>query len=203
MTHQVVYLRHDRALPGVRSQLEAIATAGLDTALVPVFTGGLTKSKQTRGCLLDPACLLAVDTCSQGTEFWVSHEAVLGTAAEAAAMLEVLGEHDAVLQVASSGKRYTWHPAAASLAALVRATAKPQKTTHDGKMSAAALAREAKHRAENAEAWAEAKLMWNDRSNTVLAIEKVTGIKRRSLYHAVERGYLPKRPRGRKVASLG
>lgn len=186
----IAYLQEHRSLCPLTEQRALLQTAGVLEA-AQVFTDPAPRRRSARRLL--PQRDRAILLCAPGVRFWIATPAVLGVTTDALDALRRLSLQGAVLWVASTGRSYAWVPAAAPVTDLAGEIAAEAGARRSGAMSVAALAREARGRAANAAAWSEARAMWRDRRFTVEAIEGRTGLGKRALYHAVERGELPVR----------
>jgi DNA invertase Pin-like site-specific DNA recombinase len=149
----------------------------------------------------------AIAACRQngGDEVWVATLGVwASTVADALSALEALTARGATLCVASTSRRYSFHPDAADALALAAEIG----AANQGVAAAAARASAAKRRAErtedDADLWKKAERLWADPAVTVVKAAAETGIPLRTLYrHLGRKGTEPfvggrKRGKGRR-----
>lgn len=126
-----------------------------------------------------------VQACRPGEsdEVHVSHAGVIADSMEVA--IERLGEltaRETALVVASSGKRYLWHPDAA-LAMEVAAEIVREARVEAGRRGGAKFAKmQAEKRAAEEAKWEEAKRLWLDTSIPVEDVYAYTKLTRNQLY---------------------
>lgn len=127
----------------------------------------------------------AIHACRPGSddELWVSHASVIADSLPAA--LEVLAqitERGAVLVVASTGKRYAWHPDAAPALELALSIEREVRQAVAKKGGEAAAKAAADRRRAAAGKLAEAKRLWLDQSIPASEVYARTGMTRHELH---------------------
>lgn len=174
---RVVHIRVAKGLPSEAEQRAALVERGAEPgemAAAWVDTGKPKPGQPRQRDYLHGAL-------REGDEVWVSQLAVIGASdADILGFLIAVTEAGAALYVASTGRRYRWHPDAADTLRLMREAKAEERALVMAK--ARAGIRRRRETLFTPEQWEKAEQLWRDRRETAKGVSKASGIGVRRLY---------------------
>jgi hypothetical protein len=150
------------------------------------FDGWYVDEKPSRG---DPGWYwreMAILACRPGSgdEIHVSHASVIAdSASQALDKLAEITARGAVLVVAATGRRYSWHPDAVEAMELAREMERETRRAVAKIGGNAYAKRQAEKREREARKMRKAERMWRDKSVSTAAVIEFSGLSRAELYN--------------------
>jgi len=177
-------MRGGKGLPSLAEQGEVLRAAGIEADGGRVYTDTAPKKRRGQESTTLPELDLALRSRRvPGDELWVSHPCVFATSeADARLRLARLTERQATLCIASTGRRYRWHPDAADGLQLAGEIVDDLIRWRTTPGRAAAEKRRARQEVKATKAWKEAERLWKDDAVTVAQVAERTGLAVRTLY---------------------
>lgn len=175
---RVVYIRVAKGLPPEPEQRADLIAKGAEPD--EMAEAWVQKGKPKPG--EKPQREYMLGALREGDEVWIARPAIIGASEpDILDFLAAMAEMGAALYVASTDRRYQWHPDAADALRL----AKEAKADERGAVMEKARAgiRNRRETLFSPEQWALAERLWHDRTVTAKQVEAATGISWSRLYH--------------------